>query len=90
MAVIEDQIKKTEERRERIFNGGFTGGEWIGVLAASLALTIRSITRNGVSLISDPAKWLGAFCASLLLVVVVWLIVQAIYRRITKKKPAGE
>jgi hypothetical protein len=90
MAVMEDQLEKTKERQERIFNGGFTGGEWIGVLAASLALTIRSSTRYGVSLISDPAQWLGKYLGSLLLVVVVWLIARAIYRRITEKKPAGE
>jgi hypothetical protein len=89
MAGMEDRLEKTTERRERIFNGGFTGGEWIGVLAASLVLIMRSSTRH-VSLISDPAQWLGAFFADLLLVVVVWLIVRAIYRRITKKKPAGE
>jgi uncharacterized membrane protein YhdT len=42
--------------------------------------------RHGVSLISDPAQWLGAFFASLLLVVVVWLIVRAIYRRIDQEE----
>jgi hypothetical protein len=90
MTGMEDQLEKTKERRERIFNGGFTGGEWTGVLAVSLLLTIRTSARDAISLIRDTAQWLGAFFGSLLLVVVVWLIVRAIYRRIAKKKPAGE
>ncbi len=87
---MKDQLEKTKERRERLFNGGFTGGEWIGVLAVSLLLTVRTSTRDAISLISDTAQWLGAFLGSLLLVVVVWLIVRAIYQRIAKKKPVGK
>ena len=82
---MEDQPEKTKQRRERTF----TGGEWIGVIVISLLLTTSSTTQNNVSLISNPARWMGSFFGSFFLVVVVWLIVRAIYRRITKKKPVA-
>jgi hypothetical protein len=89
MAGMEDQPATTKKRQERIFNGGFTWREWIGVLVVTLILTTNSTTRNHVGLNTDPARWLGSFFGSLLLVVVVWLVVRAIFRWITKKKSAG-
>ncbi len=86
---MEDQPATTKKRLERIFNGGFTGGEWIGVLVVTLMLTISTTTQNHVRLITEPARWLGSFFGSLLLVVVVWVVVRAIFRWITKKKPVA-
>jgi hypothetical protein len=86
---MEDQPAPPKKRQERIFNGGFTGGEWIGVLIVTLMLTTSTTTQNHVGLITEPARWLGSFFGSLLLVVVVWVVVRAIFRWITKKKPVA-
>jgi hypothetical protein len=89
IAGMEDQPSTTNKRQERIFNGGFTGREWIGVLVVTLMLTTRTTTQNHVGLITEPASWLGEFFASLLPVVVAWVAVRAIFRWITKKKPVA-
>jgi hypothetical protein len=86
---MEDHPATMNKRQERKFNVGFTWREWIGVLVVTLMLTTNTTTKNHIGLNTEPARWLGSFFGSLLLVGVFWLVVRAIFRWTSKKNPVA-